>query len=231
MNGWTVTATAGTAAELHDREVPPEPGPIVWVHQVERPALVLGSSQSDDLLMTEAAAADAVEVCRRRSGGGIVGLERDQHVWIDVIVPSTSRLWDDDVRRAFYWLGSTWARALADVLSLSPQDDISWHDGPPTAPEAGRLICFAGLGAGEVAIGGYKVVGLSQRRTKHSARFQSAAVLRWNPDWYSRYVDAGALRKANVDLHSLKVGLPGQAQLPAHDTIVTAFLERLPSAL
>jgi lipoate-protein ligase A len=42
-------------------------------------------------------------------------------------------------------------------------------------------ICFAGLGPGEVTVNGRKVVGVSQRRTRKGALFQTAALLRWDP--------------------------------------------------
>ena len=37
-----------------------------------------------------------------------------------------------------------------------------------------RLVCFDGLGAGEVTVGGRKAVGISQRRTRGWARLQSS---------------------------------------------------------
>jgi hypothetical protein len=44
------------------------------------------------------------------------------------------------------------------------------------------LVCFAGLGAGEVvSADGQKVVGISQRRTRHGALFQCGCVLDWAP--------------------------------------------------
>jgi hypothetical protein len=43
-------------------------------------------------------------------------------------------------------------------------------------------VCFAGIGPGEVLdAAGRKVVGISQRRTRGSARFQCAALGRWDP--------------------------------------------------
>ena len=42
-------------------------------------------------------------------------------------------------------------------------------------------VCFAGLGPGEVTVDGRKVVGISQRRTRAWARFQCAALGRWDP--------------------------------------------------
>jgi hypothetical protein len=43
------------------------------------------------------------------------------------------------------------------------------------------VVCFAGLGPGEVTIGGRKAVGISQRRTREAARFQCVAYERWDP--------------------------------------------------
>ncbi len=44
-----------------------------------------------------------------------------------------------------------------------------------------RLVCFDGLGPGEVTSRGAKVVGVSQRRTRLAARFQTSLYLRHDP--------------------------------------------------
>ena len=44
-----------------------------------------------------------------------------------------------------------------------------------------KLVCFAGLGPGEVSVGERKAVGISQRRTRVAARFQCALYHRWDP--------------------------------------------------
>ncbi len=44
-------------------------------------------------------------------------------------------------------------------------------------------VCFAGTGPGEVVDAtGAKLVGISQRRTRHSARFQTMLHRRWRPE-------------------------------------------------
>ena len=65
-------------------------------------------------------------------------------------------------RDAFDWLGRTWVRALAEVgvASTTVNDTAVCHS------VLGRLICFAGLGFGEVSTEHGKVVGLAQRRTR-----------------------------------------------------------------
>ena len=42
------------------------------------------------------------------------------------------------------------------------------------------MVCFAGLGTGEVTVAGRKCVGMSQRRTRAGARFQCAVPLAWS---------------------------------------------------
>jgi lipoate-protein ligase A len=167
----------------------------VQVLEVERPAVVLGSTQSFDVVDVGRAEAAGFSVVRRRSGGGVVILQPDDHVWIDVTVPRGHRLWNDDVERATWWLGDVWCTVLRDVVQDVPNEAANAAatgslpgGGSPlewavyrdklvaTAPE--RAVCFASVGPGEVvrremnAGVNHKVVGISQRRTKDAARFQ-----------------------------------------------------------
>ena len=87
-----------------------------------------------------------MELVRRRSGGGAVLLVPGEVVWVDVIVPAGDPLWDDDVGRATHWLGATWARALA-ACGLP---DATVHRGPMVRTPWSSLVCFSGLGPGEV---------------------------------------------------------------------------------
>jgi lipoate-protein ligase A len=59
--------------------------------------------------------------------------------------------------------------------------DLTVHRGRLALSRWGRLVCFAGVGAGEVLAGGRKVVGISQRRTRHAVRFQCVALREWDP--------------------------------------------------
>ena len=162
---WEVVSTVGTAEELHSRPIPPHCERLVWSHRVERPALVLGSTQPDEHIAIDASA--KAEVVRRRSGGGAV-LVQTYDTWIDVLIGSDDRLWDDDVGKAFEWLGQVWERTFQsmNVPALA-------HTGGLENREAGKVVCFAGLGPGEVSdADGIKLLGLSQRRTRTVARFQ-----------------------------------------------------------
>ena len=85
--------------------------------------------------------------------------------------------WEHDVGRSFAWLGGAWVDALGEL-------DVAGavaHAGPLVRTRWSDLVCFAGLGPGEVTVGGAKVVGISQRRTRAAARFQCGVLHRWDP--------------------------------------------------
>jgi lipoate-protein ligase A len=178
--GWTVERRRGSAADLHDLDWPAPVERTVWVFEVERAALVLGSGQPPSDVDHDAVRAAGVDLARRRSGGGAVLLVPGEVVWIDVLVPVGDPLWSDDVRLAFHWLGDAWVAALAH-LGVS----CRVHRGGMEPTRWSARVCFAGLGPGEVVTGGAapapaKVVGLSQRRTRHGARLQSAVHRRFS---------------------------------------------------
>lgn len=175
--GWRHEHLTGSAAAFHAREVPDPAERAVWSFAVDGTALVLGSTQADAVVDRERAGAAGVAVVRRRSGGGAVLVEPGAVVWVDVVLPRGDPLWDDDVSRSALWVGDAWAAALAGLAGV----DGHVHRGPMTANRWSRLVCFAGLAAGEVTVAGRKVVGVSQRRTRAAARFQCALLLRWRP--------------------------------------------------
>jgi lipoate-protein ligase A len=156
--GWRVTTIGdGFAERLALR---PAAERSIVVYEVARPTLVLGSSQRDDTVAWDRAAARGVEVVRRRSGGSAVLVGPGTAVWVDVTIPTGDPLWDHDVGRAFHWLGAAWT----DVLAAAGLGAV-WHDGPMRRTAWSDRVCFAGLGPGEVTVEGRKVVGLRRVRT------------------------------------------------------------------
>lgn len=204
-SGWPVEHHRGGAAAFHDRTVPDDVGRAVWWFEVERPALVLGSTQGLDGVDRGAADAAGVEVATRRSGGGAVLLEPDGAIWVDVVLPADDPRWEHDVGRSFDWLGRAWAAVLAEL----GHPGAAVHEGPLVSGPWSRLVCFGGLGPGEVTIDGRKVVGISQRRTRRSARFQCALALRWDPGAIVGLlaVDDDDRRRAEADLADAAVGI------------------------
>ncbi len=227
--GWIVEHNTGTAAALHDRPLPDPLTPTVWVNEVAGPAFVLGSTQDDGLIRRDEATAAGIEICRRRSGGGLVILRPGIELWVDVLLPRGSSLWSDDISAAFGWLGALWADVLRATLEPS-SPAIVVHRGPLIDREAGRVLCFAGLGPGEVVVDGAKVVGISQRRTRHGARFQCAVTPGWDPADLEPFLDRAALAGAGIDLRRLAVGLDSRWWGPSiRGQIVAELVDRLPS--
>ena len=177
MSSWDLRRQRGDADGFHQRDLPTGDARELWWFEVERPTLVLGSTQRDDVVDRAAVEAAGVEVVRRRSGGAAVLLVPGETTWIDLVIPRHDPLWDDDVGRATHWVGETWQAALATLgvreatVHLGGLERRPWSD----------LVCFAGLGPGEVTVGAAKVVGIAQRRTRAGARFQCALVHRWDP--------------------------------------------------
>ncbi len=190
--GFAVHRAVGSAAAFHARALAVPVEAAVHVLDVDRPALVLGSTQADDVADHAACAAARVEVVRRRSGGGAVLLDPGGAVWLDVELPRTDPRWDDDVGRAAWWVGDAVAAALADL----GVEDTAVHRGGLVRGTWGDLVCFAGLGPGEVTAGGRKVVGLSQRRARGGARFQVAVARRWDPTRLAGLLALDAGRRA-----------------------------------
>lgn len=166
----------GSAGELHSRELPEPPARRVSVMEVTKPAVVLGSTQPDSLVDHDAAGRAGLDVVRRRSGGGAVLLVPGESVWVDVVIPPNDGLWDNDVGRAFQWLGTVWASVLADHGLAG---DV--HEGALCVTEWSRLVCFGGLGPGEVTVDGRKAVGMAQRRGRAGTRFQCIVHSHWDP--------------------------------------------------
>ena len=145
-----------------------------------------------------------------------------QVVWADVTIAPGDPCWDDDVGRAFHWLGRTWADALRSLGA----SEVGFHQGRPVSSAWSRLACFAGLGAGEVTAGGRKVVGLSQRRTREGALFQCACLVTTDQ---SGLVDLLAIedaerRQLERELVRGSAGLDAALGAVEQPAIETAFL-------
>ena len=153
-------------------------GREVWLHSwedEERGALVLGSSQSEELVDAEMLQSRGLDLMKRQSGGGAVLVVPEALVWIDVFIPRDDPLWQDDVGKSALWLGEVWQATLFE-FGISAEV----HQGPYQPGDWGELICFAGRAAGEVFVDDKKSVGISQRRTRQGARFQTALARQWN---------------------------------------------------
>ena len=186
------------------------------------PALVLGSVQPEEHVDYAEVEREGVEVARRRSGGGAVLVTEPGVLWVDVLLPAGDPLWEDDVGRAALWLGQAWADALR---RLGVGNAIVWNE-PMLTNEWSSRVCFAGVAPGEVLLDGKKAVGVSQRRTRHAALFQTAVLLDWQPANLLRLLalDPETRRRAEAELASAAVAVPA-----APADLLDAFLAALPA--
>lgn len=219
---WSVERFREPPSAFHARPLPDEPVRAVWVCEPTVPALVLGSAQRPEVADGHACTAAGVEVVRRRSGGGAVLVVPGDLLWVDLVLPAGDDLWDADVGRAFGWVGETWRRALVD---LGVPTDV--HAGALVRTDWSTLVCFAGLGPGELTLPATttKVVGISQRRTRECARFQCAALRRWDP---AALVQLLALSPAERELAAAELGASAAGLPVSLDALLAAFLRQLP---
>jgi lipoate-protein ligase A len=145
----------------------------MFVAHVARPTLVLGGSQSLDVLNSLARTSTTIR--RRRGGGGLVLLRPDD-IWIDWWIPAEDPRWSKDVHISSNHAGSWWAQTLRDVVD----GEVSVHQGSLAGDPALRLVCFAGRGPGEVFVGGRKLVGVTQWRVREGT-FLSTVLPREDP--------------------------------------------------
>lgn len=222
MTAWPIARLRAPAAQLHGRAIEWGERSVSFC-EVVRPALVLGSTQPSTDVDAAAVAGAGIEVARRRSGGGAVLVEPERMVWVDIVVPAGDPLWQPDVGRAFWWLGDVWASALESLGVAGP----AAHRGPMVSSRWSRIVCFAGLGPGEVTAGNMKVVGISQRRVREGAIFQCAIPLAWDPAAMPGLLalDAGSRADLEADGRHFVAGLAG---LTPHQ-VEQALLAHLPT--
>jgi len=171
---------AGTPGDFHGLDLLTAPAPLVLVCEATHPAVVLGSSQRPDVVDAPAAEGDGLEVVRRRSGGGAVLVEPGAMCWFDVVVPADDPRFvgvAGDVVASMVWVG----RKIAAALAAVGVGDTAVHDTAMVCTPWSRLVCFAGIGGGEVMAPAGKLVGVSQRRGRTGARFQCMVHTAWNP--------------------------------------------------
>jgi lipoate-protein ligase A len=189
---WGFHHWVGSASDFHQKDL--EPNRAVWWCDVDAPALIIGSTQSQDDIDETAAASMGLDVVRRRSGGGAVYVHPTDSVWIDVTIPKSDALWIDDVTQSMLWLGDAFVKAL------SPWVDARVHRDAFDAGDNGRSVCFASTSPGEVFVGTQKLVGISQRRGRDGARMQCILYRVWNPAVWTPALSSPTARTTATDL-------------------------------
>ena len=176
---WRVEAHRGSAAEFHARDS----------CRRRSGRVVAGRRPAGSGARLHAA---RVRGGRRRIGGGRrragpapqrrgsgAARARVEVLWVDVIVPRRRR---PVGRRRRAGPRGGWATRGRVRSPPAVWPALRSTGAAMVRTPWSRLVCFAGLGPGEVHVGGRKVVGISQRRTRGWARFQCAAYRRWDPE-------------------------------------------------
>ncbi len=176
MAPWRIEHLGGDVGAFQARELPTGER-VASFFRARTPTLVLGSSQRRESVDVAAAERQGIDVVRRRSGGGGVLLLPDEFVWLDLEIPASDEMWRTDIGHSMWWIGELWVAALADV-----EPSAVVHRGRLVRTPWSAEVCFAGTGPGEVLVGDAKLVGISQRRTRLAARFQTMVHLHWRPD-------------------------------------------------
>lgn len=225
---WRIEHRRGPVSDLLALDDPPKDASrLARVCTVEGPGLVLGSTQKAGAADERRAAGAGVEVLRRRSGGGAVLLRPGRQVWADFFVAATDPLWHDDVTLAAHWVGRLWASAVARFTTAV----CSVHTGRLVADRWGRLVCFAGMGPGEVFVNGRKVVGVSQRRSRDRVRIQTAARLQPADGQAAGSSAADGLDELDLLDLSAAERAEGQAVLAGRSTSIAATEVELTESL
>ena len=213
---WSVRHVSVDAAAFHAEDLSDKRA--MYVVEAAGSSVVLGSRQGLSLLDEAACRARGVAIATRRSGGGLVYLADSEYLWIDLVIARNDPLWVDDVRASMRWLGAVWQDALRRVGI----GECTVYEGALTGGDLGQLVCFAGVGPGEVIdASGAKLVGIAQRRTRTHARFQTMVLLRWDPEEL-----VALLADPDVDVEALRARV-GVVPVAA-DALVAAFVQSLP---
>jgi lipoate---protein ligase len=151
---------------------------------VAEPVLVIGRGVRPGEVNLAGCRAAGLAVLARRSGGGPV-LWDSGLIALDVLLPPGHPLADRDVTRAYAWLGTAVANALAGrgvpaaAIPLAEARAAQARDDP--ASRLAARTCFGGISPFEVVDpAGRKLVGLAQVRRAAGTIFQCGIALEFD---------------------------------------------------
>jgi lipoate---protein ligase len=202
------------------------PRRTVFVHSLDRTALVLGSRQAHGIVDSHALRDHGVALLRRRSGGGAVLLDPRAAVWLDLWVPRTDPWWEDDAFEASAWAGTWWVRGL-ESLGVSA---LAVHREAAIETEWSQLVCFGSVARGEVTAADRKVVGIAQWRCREGALLHAIAYRSF--DWRLLAdlltLEADERERAAAALAAMTVGLEELGIALETSALSDALVDELP---
>lgn len=227
VRAWPVLERRAAPSVLHGDVPDPGGRRLACVCVPLSPAVVIGSAQPAADFDAERLTGAGLELVRRRSGGGAVLVGPDRQVWLDLFVPAGDALSQPDVGKSFHWLGEVFAEAIASVLGTSRESArVEVNRGPTRTSPWSKVLCYAGFGAGEVAVAGRKVVGMSQRRDRSGSWIHSMALVGDQGVALADFLSGGSERRSGARAVLAEVGLSGGGRLVA--SLTEELLSRLP---
>ncbi|CAG4901097.1 unnamed protein product, partial [Acidithrix sp. C25] len=180
--GFELHVVEGGAADFHRDHIIPPLTRSVFVSRLQRPAIILGSTQklSDDMV-SKAKEID-FELVRRSSGGtGVIALPHEC-VWIDISFPVDDPLIEANVSRSFDLV----ARGWFDALSFLGVSGLEVKGRPIVMDPLASQVCFTSKAPGEILVGGRKLVGMAQRRSRHACFIHTMCYIKFPYDLTSQ---------------------------------------------
>jgi lipoate---protein ligase len=160
---------------------------LYW--SIARPAgIVLGFSQTRDILNTDPLSKLTCPVYHRRAGGTAV-LVGPSLLSLDVILPAGHPLILPDIVESYRWFGEVWQEALLRLgvssRTVSPEEA---HAQRALRKEAQtrdyellmNRACYGSLSSYEVVVGRRKVVGFDMIRRRAGSLLQAGVLLSWD---------------------------------------------------
>lgn len=164
---WVIEYLHGSAYDFIQKGLKVPPFRLVRICRIQRPTVVLGSTQQPLVLSKSTNIAD-IDIVSRRSGGGAVWICPNHYIWIDVFLPSSDVLITRDISSSFFWLGTI----LVEVLEKIGLQKVQMYRGGFVKTPWSSVICFSSKSPGEIFVNNKKVIGISQRRTREGVLFQ-----------------------------------------------------------
>lgn len=161
-----------SAEQAHQYQFPSDSRTEIACFEISNTSLVMGSAQRPEIFDQQALAKADIDLVKRSSGGGAVFVDGLNVIWVDVFAPKDSPLWHRDLAKNFEIVGGCWQRAFSECGMR-----LEMVTSSTSKSAEARLVCWAGIGWGELVVGNRKILGLSQRRNRWGARVQGMAVL------------------------------------------------------
>lgn len=200
---WNMAVDESLAEAVHSGASPP----VVRFYRWNPPCLSLGASQPPGVVDEAFCTAEGVDIVRRPTGGRAVL----HHLELTYSV--AARLGRDPFTHDLQAVYQNICRAL--VLGLRrlgvPAEVAGSAAGTPVRPTE-AIPCFVGPAAGEVVVGGRKLVGSAMRRVGDSILQHGAILQGWDARLQAGCLglaDDASLRSAVVTLADLHIAQAG----------------------